>query len=126
MHCDHLKEVVIPNSVEVIGSYAFDSLKSLRTVQLPSNLTSIGAYAFCNCPIEELVLPERLREIGEGAFMNEKLSKVVLPDNIESMGKNAFAGQMYAFFTLIVKKESKTEKVAENYAKKHKTNIKFI
>ena len=42
-------ELVIPNSVTSIGSYAFVYCNSLTSVVIPDSVTSIGDYAFYNC-----------------------------------------------------------------------------
>lgn len=47
--CEHLEEVVIPDSVEVIDKWAFDHCPKLRSVRLPKN-ANIGMQAFSGCP----------------------------------------------------------------------------
>jgi hypothetical protein len=42
-------DLVIPDGVTSIGSYAFYNCTSLTSVTLPSGVTSIGSYAFYNC-----------------------------------------------------------------------------
>ena len=44
-----LVAVVIPNSVEIIGEYAFSQCRALRSVNIPSRVTTIESYAFSYC-----------------------------------------------------------------------------
>ena len=44
-----LVAVAIPNSVEIIGEYAFSQCRALRSVNIPSRVTTIERYAFSYC-----------------------------------------------------------------------------
>ena len=44
-----LVAVAIPNSVEIIGKYAFSQCRALRSVNIPSRVTTIESYAFSYC-----------------------------------------------------------------------------
>ena len=45
-----IKDLVIPDSVTSIGSFAFLSCSELTSVTIPNSVTSIGDYAFEDCP----------------------------------------------------------------------------
>jgi hypothetical protein len=72
MSCVSLKEVVIPDSVTVIGQLAFSSCKELTTVKLPSHpleypdFESIHANnsAFGSCPKLSLAVRNAIKESG--------------------------------------------------------------
>ena len=117
-NCQSLKEIIIPDEVTEIGKHAFEKCKSLEKVALSQQLVKIDDYAFSTCNVGELELPNSLTVIGEGAFMNNKMQKVNLPDNIEVISKKAFVGQLYAFFTLYVKKDCTAEKKCKIICKK--------
>ena len=44
-----VKEIYIPNTVTVIGDYAFFGCESLESVVIPDSVTSIGEYVFDRC-----------------------------------------------------------------------------
>ena len=46
---EEVKDLVIPNSVTSIGSYAFSGCRGLTSVTIPENLTSIGSSVFDGC-----------------------------------------------------------------------------
>lgn len=46
---DSVETIVIPESVEIIEKYAFQMCKSLASIALPKNLNNIDAKAFGNC-----------------------------------------------------------------------------
>ena len=44
-----IKNIAIPNSVTIIGEYAFGGCSGLMSVTIPNSVTSIGGYAFAGC-----------------------------------------------------------------------------
>lgn len=50
-----LKEVILPDGLEVIEKSAFSSCESLSSINLPSSLKVIGRHAFLNCKRLETV-----------------------------------------------------------------------
>ena len=63
-------DVVIPNTVKIIGEHAFEGL-SVTSVTIPNSVTSIGFQAFCNC---------------------RKLTSITIPDSVTSIAARAFLG----------------------------------
>lgn len=64
----NLETVVLPESLEKIGEYAFNRCPKLTRINFPSNLKGIGKFAFFGTNLPYLHLPESVEEIGEGAF----------------------------------------------------------
>ena len=112
---DTIEEVIIPEGVTTIGSYAFANLTALKKVVLPSTLERIDFGAFYGCTaLTEVVGIENVKfinrsafegcalkgtvnltnavAIADGAFANNtKLDKVILGKNVQSVGAYAFA-----------------------------------
>ena len=85
-------DVVIPDTVESIGSSAFLGCKELTSVIIPDSVTSIGESAFSGCiNLESIVIPDTITSIGESAFKGcENLESISIPDMVTSIGNCAF------------------------------------
>lgn len=90
-----LKNLEIPEGIEIIPDYIFCGCESLKSVVIPEGVKSIGKYAFCNCEnIESITLPKSLESIGESAFCDCNIKKVYISDlksyiNCEYKNRNA-------------------------------------
>lgn len=81
--------VTIPDSIQIIGNYAFynTSVQSVRG----SNLTSIGSYAFADLDYLKSVYFGNINTIGDHAFYNcPELNLVTLGNISVSIGDQAF------------------------------------
>ncbi len=88
----NLKEIILPNSVTVIGEKAFSYCEALEKVEIPSSVTVIGEEAFNDCKqLKEVEIPNGVTEIGRKAFSAcEKISQIVLPNSVETIAERAF------------------------------------
>ncbi|MBQ7537603.1 MAG: leucine-rich repeat protein [Treponema sp.] len=56
--CSNLEGIILPNTLEKIGSRAFSGCTSLKTIIVPDSVTSIGSDAFSGCTaLESISLP---------------------------------------------------------------------
>lgn len=91
-----LERVVIPESVEVIGSSAFRGCGKLSVVELRtrglSGLHEIAPNAFSNCErLSYIQLPETLKKIGHHSFINcTELTKIAIPGGVRCLDEGAF------------------------------------
>ncbi len=67
--CSEIQTVVVPKSIETIGSRAFRNCIKLQSIQLPSGVTEIGEYSFEKCSsLTSIKIPSSLKIIGKFAF----------------------------------------------------------
>ncbi len=87
-----ITEVVIPDSVEKIGGWAFSDSPKLEKLTLGKGLVEIGQSAFSGCSkLKEVVLPDSLEKIGGSAFITcSSLESLIIPDNVTEIGGSAF------------------------------------
>ena len=63
-------DLVIPEGVTSIGSYAFDGCTDLTSVTIPNGVTNIGTYAFRECSnLTSVTIPPSMATMGEMAFI---------------------------------------------------------
>lgn len=66
-----LVSIVLPQNLKTIGSYAFNSCRTLTSITLPNTLTTIGYDAFYGCSsLTTLILPTSITTIDNNAFEN--------------------------------------------------------
>ena len=84
----------IPNSVVLIGEWAFQSCDSLISVDIHNGVTTIGRWAFSGCSsLRSINIPNRVTRIEDGAFSGcSSLTSITIPDNVTSIGNDAFSG----------------------------------
>ena len=90
---NEIKDLVIPNSVTSVKSYAFQECIGLTSVTIPNSVTSIGSWAFYCCEsLTSITLPSSLTSIGGGSFAEcHSLASIVIPNGVKSIGTYGFA-----------------------------------
>ena len=88
------KEIVIPEGVKIIDSFAFRDCKKLESIKLPTTLEKINQYAFLECTsLESINIPHNLKEIRGYAFAGcTSLKSIELPDSVTKLGPWVFSG----------------------------------
>ncbi|MBR5332477.1 MAG: leucine-rich repeat domain-containing protein [Muribaculaceae bacterium] len=90
--CTGLTSVTIPNSVTSIGEFAFYDCTGLTSVTIPNSVTSIGSGAFHECTgLTEATIGNSVTSIGDEAFSEcTGLTSVAIPNSVTEIGKEAF------------------------------------
>lgn len=94
-----ITELLMPDTVLIIGESGFRECRSLKRASLSNALCEIGAYAFRDCDmLENIVMPGEMRYpdgtsgmLGIGCFEGcGLLREIVIPEGISVIGANAF------------------------------------
>ncbi len=84
----------ITKIADAVNGYGVFCSMAIVHVLLPSTIEEIGTYAFKDCDsLESIIIPEGLKFIRKGAFENcESLKSIELPSTIEVIDEDAFYG----------------------------------
>ena len=85
-----ITDVVIPDSVVVIGNAAFFN-NNLTSVRIPNNVTTIEKSAFLKNKLTSITIPKNVKSIGEYAFQSNQLRTLTIPDTVTDIKKYAFS-----------------------------------
>ncbi len=82
----------VPETVENISAFAFDSAKNLLAVTLPEKLEAVGSNAFKNCTsLSDITVPESVKNVDSGAFHGcTALVSVKLPSSLSRINDDTF------------------------------------
>lgn len=86
--------IVLPSTLEKIGSSAFEGSAVGSTIRLPNSLIEIGASAFASCAnLQSIFIPKSVSKIGNFAFgYCGALSAVVFEGKPSDISASAFVG----------------------------------
>ena len=93
-------DLVIPATyrglpVTAIGSNAFESVRSFKSVSIPASVTTIGEKAFAHCGVTSVTFAtnSQLTTVDMYAFFSSSsLQSIALPDGVTTIGEAAFNG----------------------------------
>lgn len=90
--CSSLKQVKLPDNLDMIDDITFKDCTSLETLELPSTITSIGNQAFAGCTsLKSITLPAGCHTIKESAFSNcNSLETVNIPEGVTEISHSTF------------------------------------
>lgn len=91
-HSDSITNIVLPDGLLSIGSYAFHHCSKFTKITLPDSVVTIGKFAFERCTaLADIDMGSGVCTIEDGAFyLCSDLKDVTLPDSVVTIGKAAF------------------------------------
>ena len=90
----NLKEIILGDSVKVIGENAFQNCRSLTSITMPNSISTVGKLAFFQCEkLASVKMSDGLTDLGESAFHNcTSLTHIDIPTGLTSIGNYVFYG----------------------------------
>lgn len=91
--CSALTSIIIPNSVDSIKGGIFNDCSSLNSVTIPSTITSIPDYTFSGCRgLTSIIIPSSVKNIGAYSFYNcSALTSITIPNSVTLIKNHSFA-----------------------------------
>ncbi|MBO7617493.1 MAG: leucine-rich repeat protein [Bacteroidales bacterium] len=88
--CFNLTSVVIPNTVSIIGDYAFQGCESFTSMIIPNSVVTIGEAAFGECySLASINIPNTVTSIGISAFYAcTSLTSITIPSTVTFIGED--------------------------------------
>lgn len=86
-----IESIVMPSSVQYIGTYSFSHCYDLKSVTMPGvEIIYFHAFGYCTA-LENIELPETLMRINQYAFSGcESLTDIVIPSGVFFVSSDAF------------------------------------
>ena len=89
--CTRLKSINLPVTQQTLPVSFLEGCTSLESIELPATLTTISTDAFYGCSkLSSITLHEGLTAINLRAFYNCKLTDITIPSTVTSIGSKAF------------------------------------
>ena len=114
----HLTSIQMPDCVYLIGYQAFESCVNLETITLTGNISTIPSNCFQGCTgLKELTIPEGVTSIDSDAFKNcTNLQKIYLPKSLTTIDSTSFSNATNITDIYYAGTQKKWEKTQKNDA----------
>ena len=85
-------DFLIKEGTKIIADYAFSSRRGLTGVTLPDSLIVIGSYAFYSCTglATDIIIPDSVTTISDCAFCSSRILSVAIGNGVTTIGTMAF------------------------------------
>lgn len=90
--CTNIQMVYIADTVTEIGSNAFNGCEKLTSILIPNQVETIGSYAFDSCSLESIRWGNAIQKIGCSSFAQNDFINLDFPEQIQYIGQWAFSG----------------------------------
>ena len=114
----HLTSIQMPDCVYLIGYQVFESCVNLETITLTGNISTIPSNCFQGCTgLKELTIPEGVTSIKSDAFKNcTNLQKIYLPKSLTTIDSTSFSNATNITDIYYAGTQKKWEKTQKNDA----------
>ena len=88
----YTKNIILPEGLTEIGSWAFYKCVNLESVKIPYGVKKIGDHTFSYCEsLTGIDIPDSVTVIANMAFEKcESLKNITIPDSVEDIGAYSF------------------------------------
>ena len=92
-NCTRLEEIILPNTLQIIGEAAFQYCTSLTSITIPEQVTKIENNCFYNAGLTSIEIPKNVKEIYHSVFSHcSSLESVVVHcDSVNLFGDYVWA-----------------------------------
>ena len=93
-NCSALTDISFSENLNTISSSAFSSCSSIEKISLPKTVTSLGSYTFSNCTsLKYIDIPKSITAISDYTFNNcSAIENISIPNTVVTIGSSAFLG----------------------------------
>ena len=92
---DVLKEIELPEGVEVLVKDLFYQALSLTTLNIPSTVRTIGERCFNRVPIQEIIIPEGVEKLPKSMCESCNLKNIVISSTVTTIDSRCFMYNSY-------------------------------
>lgn len=90
-----LEQIELPTTLKSIGSCAFEKTQNLKNIKIPEEIEVIELGAFHYSGLEHIELPMTVTKVEAFAFADTRLEHIELPASLKEIGENAFYWTKY-------------------------------
>ena len=85
------KRVIIPNTINTIGDFAFCSCRNIQQVDIPDSVTMVKEGAFASSSLQRISIPDTITSIENYVFgFCDSLQQITIPKTVTQIGNCAF------------------------------------
>lgn len=87
-----VKEVVIPETVQIIGKHCFNECRSVETFHIGMNVEvlDVGCFSYCE-GMTDIIIPEKVRIISDYSFRNcKRLQRITVTGRNTELSKDPY------------------------------------
>lgn len=88
-----LEEIVLPSNLKELPDECFYNCRNLKSIVIPPSVESVGQGCFSWCySLKEVVISDGGRELSGACFLGcSSLEEIIIPPSVERIGKRCFA-----------------------------------